>query len=50
MRDDAGARLNGDLGDRASARGLISFNQDNEALLGSDQVGWFRPPERPRLT
>jgi hypothetical protein len=36
--------------DRASARGLVSFNQDNEALLGSDQAGWFRPPARPRLT
>ena len=50
MTDDVGARLNGGLGDRASARGLVSFNQDNEALLGSDQAGRFRPPDRPRLT
>jgi hypothetical protein len=50
MSDDAGARLNGGLGDRASARGLVSFKQDYEALLGSDQAGWFRPPDRPRLT
>jgi hypothetical protein len=49
MSDDVGARLNGGLGDRASAR-LVSFNQDNEALLGSDQAGRFRPPDRPRLT
>ena len=46
---DVGARLNGGLGDRASAR-LVSFNQDNEALLGSDHAGRFRPPDRPRLT
>jgi len=49
MSDDVGARLNGGLGDRASAR-LVSFNQDNAALLGSDQAGRFRPPDRPRLT
>ena len=49
MSDDVGARLNGALGDRASAR-LVSFNQDKEALLGSDQAGRFRPPDRPRLT
>ena len=47
MTDDVGARLNGGLGDRASAR-LVSFNQDKEALL--DQAGRFRPPDRPRLT
>ena len=28
----------------------VSFNQDNEALLGSEQAGRFRPPDRPRLT
>jgi hypothetical protein len=49
MSDDVGARLNGGLGDRASAR-WVSFNQDNEALLGGDQAGRFRPPDRPRLT
>ena len=49
MSDDVGARLNGGLGDRASAR-LVSFNRDNETLLGSDQAGRFRPPDRPRLT
>ena len=48
MTDDVGARLNGGLGDRASAR-LVSFNQDNELLLGSEQAGWFRPPDRPYL-
>ena len=50
MSDDVGARLIGALGDRAFARGLVSFNQDYEALLGSDQAGRFRPPDRPRLT
>jgi len=49
MSDDVGARLNGGLGDRAFAR-LVSFDRDNEALLGSDQAGRFRPPDRPRLT
>ena len=49
MTDDIGARLTGGLGARASAR-LVSFNQDNEALLGSEQAGWFRPPDRPGLT
>jgi len=34
MTDDVGARLNGGLGDRASAR-LVSFNQDNETRLDS---------------
>ena len=48
MTDDVGARLSG-LGDRASAR-LVSFNQDNEALFGSEQAGWFRPPAWPGLT
>jgi hypothetical protein len=48
MTDDVGARLSG-LGYRASAR-LVSFNQDNETLLGSEQAGRFRPPDRPRLT
>jgi hypothetical protein len=50
MTDDTGARRKGALMDRASARGLVFFNQDNEALLGSDQAGRFRPPDRPRLT
>jgi hypothetical protein len=49
MTDDVGARLNGGLGDRASAR-LVSFNQDNETRHGSEQAGRFRPPDRPRLT
>jgi hypothetical protein len=49
MTDDVGSRLNGGLRDRASAR-LVSFNQDNEAVLGSDQAGRFRPADRPRLT
>jgi hypothetical protein len=49
MTDDVGARLNGGLRDRASAP-LVSFNQDNETLLGSDQAGRFRPSDRPRLT
>jgi hypothetical protein len=49
MTDDVGARPNGGVGDRASAR-LVSFNQDNEMLLGSEQAGRFRPPDRPRLT
>ena len=49
MTDDVGARLNGGLADRASARWL-SFNQDDEMLLGSEQAGRFRPPDRPRLT
>jgi hypothetical protein len=48
MTDDAGARLSG-LGDRTSAR-LVSFNQDDETLFGSEQARWFRPPDRPRLT
>ena len=49
MTDDVGARLNGGVGDRASARS-VSFNQDNEILLGSQQAGRFRPPDRPRLS
>jgi len=49
MTEDVGARLYGGLGDRASAR-LVSFDQDNETLLGSEQAGRFRPPDRPRLT
>ena len=49
MTDDVGARLNGGLEDRASAR-LVSFNQDNETLRDYDQAGRFRPPDRPRLT
>jgi hypothetical protein len=49
MCDDVGARLEGALGDRACAR-LVSFNLDKETLLGSDQAGRFRPPDRPRLT
>ena len=48
MTGDVGARLSG-LGNRASARS-DSFNQDNEKLLGSEQAGRFRPPNRPRLT
>jgi hypothetical protein len=50
MCDDVGARLNGALENRASARQLVSFNQDNETLRGSGQPGRFRPPDRPRLT
>jgi hypothetical protein len=50
MCDDVGARLNGALGNRASARQLVFFNQDDETLLGSEQPGRFRPPDRPRLT
>ena len=50
MGDDIGARLNGALGIRASARQGASFNQDNETLRGSEQPGRFRPPDRPRLT
>ena len=49
MIDDAGMRLNGELGGRASAR-LVFFNQDSETLRGSEQAGQFRPPDRPRLT
>jgi hypothetical protein len=48
MTDDVGARLNGALGNRACARESISFNQDNETLLTSEQPGRFRPPDRPR--
>jgi len=47
MRDEVGARLNGAPG---NARQLVSFNQDNETLRGSEQAGRFRPPDRPRLT
>ena len=36
MSDDVGARLNGALGNRASARQWASFNLDNEALRGSE--------------
>ena len=49
MSDDVGARLNGALGIRASARQWASFNLDNEALRGSEPGG-SRPPDRPRLT
>jgi hypothetical protein len=49
MTDDAGARLNGGLGNRASAR-LVFFNQEDEKLFGSEQARWFRPPDRPHLT
>jgi hypothetical protein len=49
MSDDVGARLNGALGNRAAAQQLVSFNHDNETLLGSEQPGRFRPPDRPRL-
>ena len=50
MGDDVGARLDGALGIRASARQWASFNQDNETLRGNQQPGRFRPPDRPRLT
>ena len=50
MSDDVGARLDGALGSRVSARQWDSFNQDNETLRGSEQPGRFRPPDRPRLT
>ena len=49
MIDDAGVRLNGELGVRASAR-LVSSNQHNETLRGSEQAGQVRPLDRPRLT
>jgi hypothetical protein len=48
MTDDVGVRLSG-LVDRASAR-LVSFNQDDETLFGSERAGWSRPPDRPHLT
>jgi hypothetical protein len=47
MTDDVRARLNGGLGDRASAR-LVSFNPDDEMLL--ERPGRFRPPDRPHWT
>jgi len=50
MSDDVGARLNGALRNRTFVRQWVSFNQDNETLLGSEQPGRFRPPDRPRLT
>ena len=50
MGDDVGARLDGALEIRAFARQWASFNQDNETLRGNQQPGWFRPPDRPRLT
>jgi hypothetical protein len=50
MSDDVEARPKGGLGNRACARQLGSFNQDNETLFGSEQPGRFRPPDLPRLT
>ena len=50
MGDDVGARPNGALGIRSSARQWASFNQDNETLRGGEHPGRFRPPDRPRLT
>ena len=49
MIDDVGARLKGALGESCCCTKLISFNQDSETPLCSEQAGWFKPPERPRL-
>ncbi len=49
MADDVGARLNG-AGESCFCTKLVSVNQDNETLLGSEQAGRYRPPDRPRLT
>ena len=49
MSNDVGARLNGALGESCCCTKLISFNQDSETPLGSEQAGRFKPPDRPRL-
>ena len=51
MSDDVGARPKRALGNRASARQWVSFNQDNEAGRGehSRRLGSFKPPDRLRL-